>query len=157
MRSVIMLSGHDFQYVQSLIPERDASGAIKEVSPQGRYAMSDAVQLHKHGHGAFCKFSISVPRGLGGIYALVMDGAVRYIGECEDLGKRFNAGYGNISPRNCYVGGQMTNCKINRRVLDATKAGSRADLYFYPTQDGSVQRRTVEKELVARYSPPWND
>ena len=117
------------------------------------FAKSDAVPLHKHGHGTFCKFRISVPKGLAGVYALVVDGSVRYIGECEDLGKRFNMGYGNISPRNCYEGGQRTNCKINRRVLDVSKAGGRVDLYFHPTP----LRQTVEKQLVASCPPPWND
>jgi hypothetical protein len=149
---VIRLGERDFAFVASLTPERDAAGAIRELSPQGRYTKSDAVPLHKHGQGTFCKFRIAVSKGLVGVYAMVVDGAVRYIGECEDLGKRFNMGYGNISPRNCYEGGQSTNCKINRRVFDMSKAGRRVDLYFHPTP----QRKTVEEPLIARYIPPWN-
>jgi len=87
-----------------------------------------------------------------GVYALMKDGAVCYIGECEDLGKRFNMGYGNISPKNCYQGGQPTNCKINHRVLEVSKAGGRIDLYFHQTS----QRKAVEKLLIVRCSPPWN-
>ncbi|MGH2560697.1 MAG: GIY-YIG nuclease family protein [Thermomicrobiales bacterium] len=123
------------------------------MSPQGRYTKCDVSPLHKHGHGTFCKFLISVPKGLIRVYALVVDGSARYIGECEDLGKRFKMGYGNISPRNCYKGGQQTNCKINRRVLDVSKAGGRVDPYFHPTP----QRKPVEKQLVSTYAPPWND
>jgi hypothetical protein len=108
--------------------------------------------LHKHGYGAFCKFRISVPRGLIGVYALVVDGLVCYIGECEDLGKRFNTGYGNISPRNCYQGGQPTNCKINHRVLDVSNTGESVNLYFHSTSS----RHLVEKRLITQFSPPWN-
>lgn len=138
--------------VEALVPKRDASGAIVEFLPQARYKKADVVPLHLHGYGPFCKFRISVLKGLVGVYALVVDGTVRYIGECEDLGKRFRSGYGNISPVNCYEGGQRTNCKINRRVLEVAHAGGRVNLYFYAT----AQRKTVEKQLLARYSPSWN-
>ena len=148
----VRLGIYDFTFVASLVPERDSAGAIREFSPQSGYAKAGAVPLHKHGRGTFCRFRLAVPKGLSGVYALVVDGTVRYIGECEDLGKRFNAGYGNISPKNCYRGGQPTNCKINRWVLDMVKAGGRVDLYFHPTS----QRKAVEQELIARHSPPWN-
>jgi hypothetical protein len=150
----ISLEGYDFALMESLAPERDAVGAIREFSPQGRYVKADATALHKHGQGTFCRFRISVPKGMTGVYALVVAGSVCYIGECEDLAKRFNTGYGNISPKNCYVGGQATNCKINRRVLDVSQAGEQVDLYFHPTSP--LLRKPVEKRLVASYMPPWN-
>lgn len=147
------LAGHDFAFMVPLIPESNVQRAIQELYPQERYAKRDAILLHKHGHGAFCRFRVSVPRGLVGVYALVVNGRICYIGECEDLGKRFNMGYGNISPRNCYVGGQVTNCKINRRVLEVSKSGRSVNLYFHPTSS----RRQVEKQLITQFSPPWND
>ena len=79
-------------------------------------------------------------------------GSIRYIGICQDLSKRFNGGYGIISPRKCYKGGQSTNCKVNRRILDTAKGGGSVDLYFYPTP----QRKALEKCLIALYLPPWN-
>jgi hypothetical protein len=149
------LGGHEFAFVQSLIPKRDASDAIMEFSPHGDYAKADVSRLHKHGHGTFCKFRIVVQQGLerqGGVYALIVDESVCYIGECEDLVRRFNAGFGNIYPRNCYVNGRSTDCKVNRRVLEASKAGGRVDLYFLPTPE----RKAVEQRLIACYAPPWN-
>ena len=150
---VILIKEHAFGLMGSLIPERDALETIREFRPQERYAGFATVALHKHGHGTFCRFRISVPKGLSGVYALVVDGSVRYIGECKDLGKRFNVGYGQIAPRNCYVGGQQTNCKINRRVLEVARAGGRIDLYFRPT----LRRHILEKELLTEHLPPWND
>jgi hypothetical protein len=38
-----------------------------------------------------------------------VDESKEYVGECRDLVKRFNSGYGQISPRNCFVGGRRTN------------------------------------------------
>ena len=52
----------------------------------------------------------------GRCLSLVRDGQIIYIGETAGLRQRFNMGYGNISPRNCYVGGQSTNCKMNKIV-----------------------------------------
>jgi hypothetical protein len=150
--ATIRLGGHNFALVESLVPERYASAAIAEFRPQGRYKKADVVPLHPHGHGAFCKFRISVPKKLAGVYALVVDGSIRYVGECEDLKRRFCSDYGNISPKNCYEGGQRTNCRINRRVLEVAQAGGRVDLYFHPTAD----RKTVERQLLASYSPSWN-
>lgn len=149
---VINLEGYDFRFVAPLVPVRDRSGAVMEYLPQGRYEKAEGVPLHQHGTGAFCRFRITAPKGLAGAYALTVNGDVRYIGECEDLGKRFNAGYGNISPKNCYKGGQPTNCKINRRVLDVSKGGERVDLYFHAT----LQRKMIEAQLIATCSPPWN-
>jgi hypothetical protein len=147
----LVLGGRDFALVQHLAPERNEEGAIREVSPQGRYKKSATASLHQHGHGTFCTFHIAVPAGLVGVYALVVEGSVRYIGGCVDLGKRFNSGYGTISPRNCYKGGQMTNCKINHRVLEVLKAGDRVALYFHSTP----QRKSDETQLIAAYSPSW--
>ncbi len=148
----ITLGGHAFVYKTTLAPERDHAGAIRETRPQEHYAKRDTIRLNRYGHGPFCRFGITVEQGLTGVYALAVDGAVRYIGICEDLARRFNAHYGTISPQDCYVGGQSTNCKINHRVLDESNAGRRVDLYFYPTP----QRKALEKHLIALYLPPWN-
>lgn len=151
--SEIALGSYTFSLVESLVLEHDETGVIAERRPQAQYYKADLVPLHKHGEGPFCKFGISVPLGLVGVYALLVDGQVRYIGESEDLRKRFSYGYGNISPRNCYKGGQGTNLKINRRVLEVAKAAGRVDLYFY----GTNARKQVERQLLDIYSPAWND
>lgn len=75
------------------------------------------------------------------------------MGECLDLSSRFNMGYGQISPRNCFVGGQSTNCKINRHVLESIESGKRVELWFFPTQN----REAVESELISEFNPLWND
>jgi hypothetical protein len=150
--SVMRVGDFDFTFVETLAPQRDAAANILEVNLQATHAKAAKVPLHKYGHGTFCKFRISVPNGSVRVYALVADVAVRYIGECDDLARRYNMGYGSISPRNCYDKGQPTNSKLNRWVLGVMKAGGRVDLYFYPT----LERHRVEAELIARYSPPLN-
>lgn len=150
------LGGRDFAFVQSLTPERGASGVITEFSPQSNYSKANVSRLNEHGHGTFCKFRIVVQQGLerqGGVYALIADESVCYIGECEDLTRQFNKGFGTIYPANCYEGGQSNSCKINRQVLEVSKAGGHVDLYFHATHD----RKEVKRRLIVSDKPPWND
>lgn len=153
----VTISDIAFKVVASLAPERDDHGAIREIDPRHRYAKRDSVALHVHGQGPFCKFRVAVDRQLAGIYALVVDGSVKYIGQTEDLSKRFNQGYGHISPRNCFVRGRVTNCKVNAHTLAVAKSGRRVHLYFYPTPgQTSSQRMEVEKPFITALAPPWN-
>ena len=61
-------------------------------------------------------------------------------------------GYGRIAPRNCYVGGQSTNCKMNKVVLSLYEQGKTVDLYFYKTTD----YKHVELELLGKIKTPYN-
>jgi hypothetical protein len=150
----LMIGQRSFLFQQTIEPERDTGGVIKEFRPQERFANPAGLPLHDYGEGPFCVFRITAPTGLAGVYAFVVDGDVRYLGECEDLRARFNAGYGNISPRNCFIGGQPTNCKINVIVLKEARASRRIDLYFCRTS--LAERKSVEHELLSQFSPPWN-
>ena len=64
---------------------------------------------------------------------------------------RFNSGYGNISPRNCFEN-QETNYRCNNLVFSATGAGEKISLWFFPTPD----YKKVEAELRANLRPPWD-
>jgi hypothetical protein len=76
------------------------------------------------------------------VYALTVADAARYIGECANFSARFNNGYGNISPKNCYKGRQETNCRLNNLVYLATACGEAIRLWFLPTDDyKSVEAR----------------
>ena len=82
----------------------------------------------------------------------MVDDVLVYLGECEILARRFNAGYGNISPRNCFVGGQSTNCKVNRAILCSAAEGKKIGLWFHTT----AIRKQVESRLIEGQRPPWN-
>ncbi|MGE5552075.1 MAG: GIY-YIG nuclease family protein, partial [Bacteroidota bacterium] len=75
-----------------------------------------------------------------------------YVGECEDLAVRYNTGYGQISPRNCYEGGQPTNCRINAAILREVKAGRHVRLFWRETGD----RFNLESHLIERFDPALN-
>lgn len=98
-----------------------------------------------------CRFTIPwIPRE--GVYLIRVNGSVKYVGECANLGHRFNTGYGNISPRNCYVGGQPMNCRINHHIYEAAKDNSEIKLHFHET-NGSFE---VERQLIEKLKPEWN-
>lgn len=141
-----------FSWVCTLQPDIDAAGQVCEFMPQERYARSTTTRLNKHGGGPFCRFRIPTSWTGEGVYLITRDGQPMYVGKCGNLGTRFNTGYGHISPKNCFVGGQSTNCKINGRVLQEMKAGNTLQLWFMATTD----KDHLERELIHQYRPPWN-
>jgi hypothetical protein len=156
-----------FSHVIAIEPERDSTGQIVELFPASRYDNRRGLPLHAHGQGPFCKFRISLRHpDLGsldilGIYALVDEiGNVLYIGKCtgrtSTLSRRFNAGYGQISPRNCYKGGQSTNCFVNNRILTFLKEGHSLTLFFHQTGNGISASRLEADLLNTIQKPPWN-
>jgi hypothetical protein len=145
--------GNQFQFVRRIEPRRDEARTIVEFMPQLRYRNSRGLPLNKHGAGPFCEFRIPSNLLLQGVYALTVDGKVTYIGTCENLSERFNArGYGSIQPKNCFQGGQPTNCKVNNLVLQEAKRGRTLELWFLETADGE----SLEAELIRRIQPVWN-
>ncbi len=151
--NLLELEGFQFHYIQELVPERDECGKIKEFMPQSRYDKSATTRLNAYGNGPFCRFSIhSKWAGYSGVYSLFSGNDLLYIGLCVDLYKRFNMGYGNISPRNCYEAGQATNCKINKMILTQYHNRNKVSLYFHRTDDYKL----IESLLIRTLKPPYN-
>lgn len=148
-----MLLDYEFEYIQDINPVLDRNGEVEEFYPQEKYNNREQLNLNKYGEGAFCRFSIH-PKwsGISGVYAFFVNEELVYIGQAFDLAKRFNMGYGIISPRNCYVGGQSTNCKINKLVLNSVKPKKKVSIYFHMTH----KFHEIEKILIRNYNPPYN-
>ena len=147
----IIACGYEFHFIQELLPKCDAEGNVATFYPQNNYNNRKGLQLSYHGKGAFCRFSINAG-DWPGVYLWVVDGQIIYIGETAGLQKRFNMGYGNISPRNCYSRGQSTNCKMNKVVFGNYERGKTVSLYFYQTTDF----KRVEHELLRKIYTPYN-
>jgi len=148
-----MVSIQEFKHVCFIKPELDSGRHVIEYQPQSKYENKNNYKLNKYGKGSFCKFKI--PKGyLGkkGVYLILLNDKMQYVGKCEDLESRYNIGYGIISPRNCFEGGQITNCKINSLVLFEFKKGSKIELKFHETDNHSL----VETELIKQINPKWN-
>lgn len=147
----IQVCGYTFSYLQDLIPDCDSTGSVIKYYPQNGYDNKKGLQLSYHGKGAFCRFSIQA-ENWPGVYLWVLDGQIIYIGETAGLRQRFNMGYGYISPRNCYVGGQSTNCKMNKVILSNYERGKTVSLYFYQTTD----YKHIELDLLNQIYTPYN-
>ena len=61
-------------------------------------------------------------------------------------------GYGNISPKNCFVGGQRTNYKMNKVVLQMYSENKKIDIYFFETKS----YKKVEEDLLLSIETPYN-
>ena len=142
---------YKFKKILEIKPETDISGNIREFFPQKDYKNSRNIKLHKYGDGPFCRFQIPAIHAQG-VYILCIDGKPEYVGECEDLTTRWNAGYANISPRNCFDGGQSTNCRINNIIFENSKSGKTIELFFKELTD----RFALEFELISKIKPKFN-
>jgi len=142
----------EFEYAGDIEPARDADGAILQFHPQIRYQNVRQVPLNRYGAGPFCKFKVSTKIRVSGVYILAINGEIRYVGECSNLSARFNNGYGNISPKNCFKGGQETNCRLNNLVYLAARDGKRISLWFFQTADYKM----TEAALRASLKLAWN-
>lgn len=148
----LSVRGYSFSLVCEIRPKREPDGSVAELNPQGGYENRQGLPLHKYGSGPFCSFRVPVEIREAGVYILTLNGETTYIGECANLSDRFNMGYGQISPRNCFKAGQETNCRINKLVLEAANNHAVIRLWFLPTQ----HYKTVERELLRQVMPPWN-
>lgn len=145
--------GNLFNFVSTIEPDRDEEGNVHQFLPQARYRNPRGLRLHQHGAGPFCRFRIRPDLPLAGVYIIAVDDEIVYLGECQNLSARFNArGYGTISPRNCFQGGQSTNCRVNNLILKNAKQGRKTQLWFHQTSD----RKFIEPELIRQLQPRWN-
>jgi len=149
----ILIHNWKFEYVCQIAPESDPQGNPEEFFPQERYENKKNLPLNKYGKGPFCKFSIDKKYAQkSGVYLISIQENIQYVGECDNFHKRFDMGYGNISPRNCFEGGQSTNCRINSDILKMIKSKEKIQLYFLETED----RFTIEHALIQKLKPIWN-
>lgn len=109
--------------------------------------------LNRHGDKIYCSFSIDEFREEKGVYAWFADQQLRYIGRSRDpFAKRVNQGYGRISPKNCFLDGQSTNCHLNSLI-----ASSVQDISFYACPiESDRDICNVEIELIQEHQPQWN-
>ena len=146
----LTVCGYEFHFVQQLIPQCE-NGRVKEYTPQKEYSKCNGLPLGPNGSGTFCRFSIRA-HPIPGVYLWVVGNKIIYIGETSNLQRRFNNGYGIISPRNCYVGGQSTNCKMNKVVMEYYKNGTPISLYFYQTTDYKQVELNLLKQIRTKYN-----
>lgn len=148
-----IFAGLEFDSVGVIDPVRDAAGEVVAFMPQSRYANARQLPLNPHGAGPFCRFALGAGDHRSGVYVLALNGNPVYAGRCVSLAKRWGGmGYGAISPKNCFVGGQSTNCKLNHKVYEHVSAGDELELWFHAASDPG----SFERNLILALRPAWN-
>ena len=146
------LAGYDFELVCVIAPIRAPNGEVCRYMPQAAFKNERLLPLNRYGEGPFCKFKIPNGYKQSGVYALLVSERVQYVGECNNLSQRYNMGYGNISPRNCFKGGQETNCRVNNLIYQAAVLGDPVSLWFHQTASFKI----AELEILAIQRWNWN-
>lgn len=111
--------------------------------------------LNKHGDSIFSEFFVAGEEIVNkkGLYLYSIAGDVEYIGRSLDpFRERINNGYGKIQPKNCYIDGQSTNCRLNALI---TKNKEHVSLFICEMSDNK-DIIEAERALIEKYSPPWN-
>ncbi len=108
--------------------------------------------MNPYGKEKFCKFRIPSVKSVG-VYCIMENDRVVYIGEHLNLEQRFNSGYGVISPKNCFESFQTMNCKINNLILRSYKEKFKLELYFIKNSN----KKKLKKELQSILKPLWNE
>jgi len=113
--------------------------------------------LNPYGDNMFCRFKIAdyalIKRK--GLYMFKYKGNIKYIGRVKgeyDFNKRINWGYAVISPKNCYLDGQATNCHINSII---NSLNGNVELYL-KEMDDDEQICSLEAQMIRQYQPEWN-
>ena len=134
--------------------ERDSAGIVRTYTAYERYANIQNLALHAYGRGPFVRLLLDALPRIPGVYVLTLNSKVVYVGRARDsVQKRWGRpGYSVIDPRNCYRGGQSTNCRINHLIGEALIRGEDLMLWTHvtPTPDA------IERELWTALRPPWN-
>jgi hypothetical protein len=139
-----------FAYVGVLQLKRNASGRASAYT----HTLAGHVRRNRYAGGPFCDFELAEARPKTGVYALAVEDEVTYVGECENLKVRFGPmGYGHVSPRNCHIDGQSTNCKVNSLVLQAALDRDRVHVWFLKAVD---DRKSIESQLIRKLHLKWN-
>lgn len=143
-----------FRYAGRISPEAGPDGKLIEDMPQSRYHRADSTPLNRHGDGPFCRFSVAGLPVASGVYAVTVARKLVYVGIAKkSLRERWGPrGYAHIHPKNCFKGGQPTNCKVNHAILLAAREGLAIDLWTQLAEDP----RPIERRLIADLAPPWN-
>jgi hypothetical protein len=109
--------------------------------------------LNPYGDMAYCTFSIGSDLNYKGLYCYLVGEQIRYIGRCRDtFARRINYGYGCISPKNCFLDGQSTNCHLNALI---NLHCDEVELYVCRLVDNE-EIEFLERQLIRHYQPEWN-
>lgn len=111
--------------------------------------------LNPHGDRSYIQFrpQLGPYKPLKGLYRYTVAGRVVYVGlSLDSFGRRIGSGYGSISPKNCYLDGQSTNCHLNALLA---QHWDEVQLSILPMTDAQ-EIVALERALIRGLRPEWN-
>ena len=153
----MIVEGHKFECLGKIDVQRNVDGTVKVFMPQSRYDNKKNLPLNKYGKGPFCKFKIGKGIKSAGVYFILCEDDIRYIGQTINLEGRWNSnGYGGISPRNCFKNGQETNCRLNNLIYESQISHEELFLWYCSLINEKSKLDEVEHSLISKFQPIWN-
>lgn len=133
----IVLDRRVLAYAGRLLVERDADGHVIEHSPlAGMAAVEQRYPAWALGPFGRIEPERELPERPG-VFALVDQGVVRYVGSSRDLARTLGTrhGLGNISRRDCQRPQREERCRLNRLIVTSTRMGRVIDVYLLVTSE----------------------
>lgn len=121
--------------------------------PQDRFSNPRGYPLAPENDTLYCSFKVNAPKRPG-IYWILLDGAVVYIGRAKSLHNRLSIQYGTVSPRHPFKGGQLQKCRINAKINSALNAGSLITFRWEACEDYEDREKRLLEDPAKR--PSWN-
>jgi hypothetical protein len=107
--------------------------------------------LNKYGDLSYCEYKLNHFTNDKGLYCYIIENKVIYIGRSKKTFKERINEYGKITPYNCLIDGQATNCKINSIINELNSPSIKMGFYKMNNNKGeeiSLLEKKVIKQLV---------
>jgi hypothetical protein len=127
----LVLARRVLTYSGRLFAERDAAGVLLDYSPlAGMAAVEQRYPAWALGPFSRIEPEFAIP-AQAGVFALVTDGVVRYVGHARNLEAAFGfrTGIGHISRRDAQRARGEERCRLNRLITVEARAGRTVDVY----------------------------
>jgi len=158
----IEIGGYEFRFLQELRPKTGENGKFIVERPQDGSEYLGTREFHQYGNQDFCIIETvdDLPEG-SFVYVLRDKNDVLYIGQSDNLKRRWGQNYKKISPSDPFKDphdprkhGKQTNCKVNANILKHYQAGKHVFLYAHAIE-GKSKRLKLERELTLAKNPKW--
>lgn len=164
----LVLERRVLSHAGRLFVEQDADGTVLTHSPlAGMAAVEQRYPAWALGPFGRIEPENDLPSAPG-VYALVTQGTVRYVGGSSDLARTFGqrSGLGDISRRDAQNPRREEHCRLNRLVTAEARAGITVDLYVLASEPPRGLARLVRRpgddvhaiaaELAATSKGSWH-
>ncbi|CUJ88563.1 endonuclease II [Ruegeria denitrificans] len=124
-----------------------------DLRPQDRFANPKGYALAPDYDVFYCSFKVNAPKA-SGIYWILVNDVVVYIGRAKNLHNRLSVQYGTVSPRHPYKDGQLQKCRTNAKINSILSNGGQVSFRWKACVDYFEQEHALLKSPETR--PAWN-